>query len=71
MPREDYQALVRRLGLRHRPDLLDDWSSALEAQDTPWWTVSAVNTYFGDSEESTYIVTRYEDGRLFFKCHVY
>jgi hypothetical protein len=72
--REDYQRLVSQLGLRHRPDLLEYWSDALTAHNTPWWTVSPVNdadTHFGDSEESTYIVTRYERGRLYFKRHVY
>ena len=72
--RDDYQRLVSQLGLRHRPDLLEYWHSALAAHNTSWWTVAPVNdadTYFGDSEKSTYIVTRYEDGRLYFKRHVY
>lgn len=72
--RDDYQRLVSQLGLRHRADLLEYWSGALAAHNTPWWTVSSVNdadTYFGDSEASTYIVTRYEGGRIYFKRHVY
>lgn len=74
MSRGEYQQLVRQLGLRRRRDLLDYWPSALAAHDTPWWAVSAINdedTYFGDSETSTYIVTRYENGRLYLKHHVY
>ncbi|MEO8352447.1 MAG: hypothetical protein ABI680_11995 [Chthoniobacteraceae bacterium] len=72
--RNEYQQIVSQLGLRRRADLLEFWAVALRAYDTPWWTVSSVNdadTYFGDSEESCYIVTRYEDGRIYFKRHVY
>jgi len=72
--RGDFQRIVSQLGLRHRSDLLEYWPGALTAHDTPWWTVSSVNdsdTYFGDSVESTYIVARYEGGRIFLKYHVY
>ena len=60
-------------GLRHRADLLQYWPSALHAQDAAWWTVTATNdsdTLFGE-QSSTYLVARYESGRLFFKRHVY
>jgi hypothetical protein len=72
--RDDFQSLVSQLGLHHRSDLLEYWSGALTAQNTPWWTVSTVNdadTWFGDSVPSTCIVARYEGGRLYFKRHVY
>lgn len=71
---EDYKAMVARLGLQYRSDLLDYWPAALDAHDISWWTVTRTNdanTLFGDSESSTYIVTRYENGRLFLKRHVY
>jgi hypothetical protein len=74
MTRDDFLGIVKRLGLRNRPDLLDYWPTALDNHSTPWWAVSSANdedTYFGDSEESTYFVARYEGGRLYFKCHVY
>ena len=71
--RQDFVALVQQLGLRHRADLLEYWPSALRAQDATWWTVTATNdsdTLFGE-QSSTYLVARYESGRLFFKRHVY
>ena len=72
--REDYQQIVTKLKLYHRPDLLEYWPSALRAHNNQWWTVSSINdadTYFGDSEHSTYLVARYENGRIYFKRHVY
>ena len=73
MPASDFTNLLSRLNLRHRPDLLEYWSRALHAQSTPWWTVTVTNdhnTVFGE-RPSTYLVARYEKGRLYFKCHVY
>jgi hypothetical protein len=73
MTRQEFAALAQQLSLRHRVDLLDYWPSALHAQDAAWWTVTATNdsdTLFGE-QPSTYLVARYESGRLFFKRHVY
>ena len=71
--REEFATLSRELGLQHRPDLLQYWPGALGAQDIAWWTVRSTNdadTLFGE-EESTYLVARYESGRVFFKRHIY
>ena len=73
MSESEFTNLAIRLNLRHRPDLLEYWSSALRAQSTPWWIVTETNdqnTVFGE-RPSTYLVGRYENGRLYFKCHVY
>jgi len=73
MSATDFSNVVSRLALRHRPDLLDYWSGALSAQRTPWWSVTQTNdqfTLFGE-DDSTYLVARYENGRLYFKRHVY
>jgi len=69
----DYMVLTQQLSLRHRADLLEYWPSALAAHDTAWWTVTVTNdsaTLFAE-QPSTYIVTRFEGGRLYFKRHVY
>jgi hypothetical protein len=69
----DYMVLTQQLNLRHRADLLEYWSGALTARDIPWWTVTVTNdsaTLFAE-QPSTYIVTRYEGGRLYFKRHMY
>lgn len=74
MPHEDFAQIVGRLGLWRRSDLLEYWSSALNASNCPWWTVTSTNdadTYFGDAEASTYLVARYEGGRIYLKRHVY
>lgn len=74
LPRSDFDLLVLKLKLRNREDLLTFWRSAFLGKDISWWTVSSVNdsdTFFGDSEHDTYLVARYEAGRIFFKRHVY
>lgn len=73
MTRQEFAALAQQLSLRHRVDLLEYWPAALHAQDAAWWTVTFTNdsdTLFGE-QPSTYLVARYENGRLFFKRHVY
>ena len=75
LPGSDFQALVRKMGLLHRADLLDHWPAALRApNDLRSWTVSETNdanTFFGDQRRSTYLVARYERGRMYYKVHVY
>lgn len=75
MPESDFQALVQKLGLVHRADLLDYWPSALRApDDLRSWNVTETNdanTYFGDQRHSTYLVARYENGRMYYRVHVY
>jgi hypothetical protein len=71
--REDFSAVAQQLKMQHRPDLLDYWGSALRAHDVPWWHVTVTNdadTLFRE-ENSTFLVARFEKGRLFFKRHVY
>jgi hypothetical protein len=75
MSETDFRGLVQRMGLFNRADLLDYWSTALHApSDVASWDVSATNdanTFFGDQRHSTYLVARYERGRMYFKVHVY
>jgi hypothetical protein len=73
MTRQDFATLAQQLKLQHRGDLLEHWPAALRALDVSWWKVTSTNdsdTLFGE-EPSTYLVARYENGRLFFKRHVY
>ena len=70
----EYIALAAKLKMRNRPDLLEYWPSALSAHGVSWWSVSSTNdkdTFFSDTEKSTYLVMRYENGLFFFKRHVY
>lgn len=74
MPEADFRVLVRRIGLFHRPDLLEYWPGALDAHGVVSWHASAINddgTFFGDQRPSTYLVARYEGGRMYYKVHVY
>jgi hypothetical protein len=75
MSESDFRALVQRMGLFHRPDLLEYWLFALRAPtDIQSWKVTEINdenTFFGDQRESTYLVARYEGGKMYFKVHVY
>lgn len=74
MSRADFEKMVSGLCLRNRPDLLQYWLTALRGADIEWWDVSDTNdqdTYFGDCDESTYLVVRFENERMFFKRHVY
>lgn len=71
--KEDFNELTARLKLNYKADLISLWPSALEAHDVSWWSVSKLNdtnTLFGE-EPSTYLIARYEGGKLYFKRHVY
>jgi hypothetical protein len=75
MSEADYKQLVKRMGMVHRADLLDFWSFALSGpENVDWWKVSSINdanTVFSDKKDSTYLVARYEDGKMYFKVYVY
>jgi hypothetical protein len=75
MPEADFQQLVVKLALVHRPDLLQYWPNALGApKEIEWWNLNQVNdenTFFGDQRHSTYLVARYEGGKMYYKVHVY
>lgn len=75
MSESDFRGLVQQMGLSNRADLLDYWPMALRApNDIGSWDVSETNdanTFFGDQRHSTYLVARYERGRMYFKLHVY
>ncbi len=80
---EDYAVLVKQLGLTHYSGLLQWWSGALQAPGIPWWTPAQTNdagTWFHSNNlllrssdtlsYSTNIVSRYDDGRMFFRVHI-
>lgn len=75
MTEDDFAGLIQRMGLLHRPNLLNYWSGALRApKDVRFWNVSEINdenTFFGDKRHSTYLVARYERGKMYYKVHVY
>jgi len=85
LPKEDFYNLVKQLELVQKPDLLEFWPEALEREPSPFeddefnelWDVKNIvneDTYFGEKrkeEETTYIVVKYENGKLYFKKSIY
>jgi hypothetical protein len=74
IPKEDFYALVEKLGLIRKPDLLEVWPEALECEYDKFnrfWDLQKTvteDTYFiEDPDEETYRLFKYENGNLYVK----